>query len=294
MQNYFKRRKWHSSKHTTRRQEKFNGYEDQAQSHSFPAKKKSLGQHFLRNKSAVRNMIERVAQYCSNQTVLEIGCGDGFLTEQILAQTNCKKLVCLEIDSQWAEVVATKIKDPRLTMLNVNALDHDWSTIGQNTPIVLLANLPYNVSIPLIKKLKQNAKQFTAGVFMVQEEVAQKIVAKAGRSFGSFSMFLQHTFDFDLMQKIDPQSFCPPPQVDSRLVYFKPKAETINIDREDDFWRFIKACFSSPRRMLRNNIANYNFDKNLIDQHIGGLRAQQMSFEQLLNFWNLANNSSNN
>lgn len=283
LQNYFKRRKWHSSTYKAKQAFQAERFDQH------PTKKKSLGQHFLRNKAVVHNMLAQTRSACENSTILEIGCGDGFLTEQILAQTGCKRLVCLEVDPEWARVVTTKIKDPRLLVLNVNALDYDWNSFYDGTPMVLLANLPYNVSIPLLKKLRLNSPLFQQGVFMVQEEVAQKLTAQTGRSFGSLSLFMQHVFEMNLLQKIDPSSFSPPPKVTSRLVHFKPQATSVAIEQEEGFWKFIKACFASPRRMLKNNLAGYNFDAKIVEQQIGGLRAQQLNFEQLLSFWHNAN-----
>ncbi len=258
-----------------------------------PRRKKSLGQHFLRRESVVRLMIEKVKDSCNDAVILEIGCGDGFLTRNILEQTNCARLVCLEIDLQWVEFVKRRIKDPRLEILNANALDVDWSKFSDNgsKSMVMLANLPYNVTFPIIKKLRENATLFTEGVIMVQDEVAQKFVAKSGRNFGFVSLLLQHTFDMSLMAKVGPESFCPPPKVSSRLVHFKPKAKTINIEREENFWRFIRVCFSAPRKMLKNNLRCYNVNPEIIERKVGGLRAQQMNFNQLLELWEYVRSS---
>ncbi len=245
-----------------------------------------MGQHFLRKSSVVEAMIRKTLGATTGAVVLEIGCGDGFLTEKILAKTTCKKLVCLELDQNWANFVSKKVQDPRLLVLNVNALEACWSELSPGEPMVLLANLPYNISIPIVKKLRHYAALFAEGVFMVQEEVAQKFVAKTGRNFGSISVFLQHVFDFQLMEKIGPEAFSPPPNVDSRLVYFKPKARKPLIDDEENFWKFVRLCFTAPRQMLKNNLKGHSFDLKIIEQKVSGLRAQQINFEQFLDLWN--------
>lgn len=251
-------------------------------------KKKSLGQHFLRKKSIVEEMVQKVANSTKDAIVLEIGCGDGFLTEQILAKSGCQKLICLEIDQHWATVVQEKFgSDKRLQVENVDALNADWQSFYDGKkPMVLLANLPYNVSFPILRKLCQYKDIFSNGVVMVQEEVAQRIVATKGRDLGFISLFLQRFFDFGLMTKIGPEAFCPPPKIDSRLVYFEPKTENFTINDEEAFWKFIKASFSSPRRMIKNNLKGFNFDQKIIDEKAGLLRAQQMNFEQFLDIWN--------
>ncbi len=258
-------------------------------------KKKSLGQHFLRNKSVVETMVEKVIQSCKDATVLEIGCGDGFLTEQILSKSGCSKLICLEIDQHWASVVKEKFEhDPRLEMINADALRVDWASLNNlGKPMVLLANLPYNVASPILRKLCQYSNIFAEGVVMVQEEVAQRTIATEGRNLGFISLFLQHSFNLSLMTKIGPESFSPPPKVDSRLIYFRPKPTKITIDREESFWKFIKASFASPRRMLKNNLKGFNFDQKTIDEKAGLLRAQQMKMDQFIDLWqNISQSSS--
>ena len=83
-----------------------------------PFKKKRFGQHFLRKQSVVDNMIEKV-EINQDTSVMEIGCGDGFLTCAILEQTKCKKLRVFEIDPDWAEVVNKKINDLRSFFLDL-------------------------------------------------------------------------------------------------------------------------------------------------------------------------------
>ena len=121
---------------------------------------------------------------------------------------------------------------------------------------------------------------------MVQEEVAQKIVATRGRSYGFISLYFQYYFDWKLLDKIKPGSFYPPPKVDSRLLYFTPKTDSPVIDAIDDFWIFVKACFKQPRRMLSNILIQSDYDISHLDQEILNLRAQQMTLQQLLEVWN--------
>ena len=253
-----------------------------------PAKKKQFGQHFLRKQSVVDNMIEKV-KITPKTTIMEIGCGDGFLTRSILLQTNCKKLIVFEIDEQWANVVKNEIKDPRLNINIENILDVDLQTLQKETPLVLLANLPYQITFPIMFLLQKNKELFSEGVVMIQEEVAQKIVAKRGRPYSAASLFLQYHFKFELMEKVGPENFAPPPKVNSRLLYFKPKLNVPKIKNEEEFWKFLKLCFKFPRRTLQNNLKTTHYDLNETAPEILKLRAQQVSFEQFLDLWNLLN-----
>lgn len=254
-----------------------------------PRKKKGLGQHFLRKGSVVDNMIGKVA-ITSATSVMEIGCGDGFLTEQILKQTPCKQLRCYEIDHEWLAFVKAKIKDKRLTLTNKNILEVNFEEeLTTDAPWVLLSNLPYNITFPILFLVQKNKHLFQEGVIMVQEEVAQKLVATYGRSLSQISFFLQHHFEWQLLEKIEPGAFSPPPKVYSRLLYFKPRTQMQEIPYEEAFWKFVKLCFKSPRQTLRNNLRTTHYASILdLSTPQFTLRSQQMSFNDFLSIWETA------
>ena len=135
--------------------------------------------------------------------------------------------------------------------------------------------------------LQKNRNLLQEGVVMIQEEVAQKLVKKSGRGYGYVSLFFQYYFDLELMERIKPGAFVPPPKVDSRLLYFKPKKDVAEIPDEVGFWKFIKACFSQPRRTLRNSLATYTFDLARIPEKYHELRSQQLAMQDFLEIWNL-------
>lgn len=252
--------------------------------HNEPRKKKEFGQHFLRKHSTVDNMINAVT-ITPETTVLEIGCGDGFLTEAILKQTTCKKLVCYEIDAEWISVVQKKIKDTRLDIRHKNFLEITTDAFECDKPWVVLANVPYNITFPIFFTFVRNKQFITEGVVMIQEEVAQKIAATGGRGYNPTTLLLQHHFDVKLMEKIEPEAFEPAPKVYSRLLYFKPKKEVKQIADEEAFWKFAKLCFASPRRTLANNLKQAHFNLCLLDEKTLQLRAQQLSFDVLIDIW---------
>jgi 16S rRNA (adenine1518-N6/adenine1519-N6)-dimethyltransferase len=247
-------------------------------------KKKSLGQHFLRKQSVADHMIEKVV-ISPDTSVLEIGCGDGFLTRSILGQTPCKKLLVYEIDPEWAGFVQKNVDDERLEVRLENILDVDLVMLEPEKPWVLLANLPYQITFPILFLLQENRELFEEGVVMVQEEVAQKLVAKRGKPYSATSIFLQYNFEFELMEKVEPEAFSPPPKVFSRLVYFKPRQDQKEIPQERAFWKFLKLCFRFPRQTLKNNLKSTHFDISKISPETLSLRAQQLSFNQFLELW---------
>lgn len=254
------------------------------QSHGIPLKKQ-FGQHFLRDRSVVDCMINRV-EISPQVSVFEIGCGDGFLTEAILEQ-EIARLWIFEIDSEWAQFVREKFPDPRLTVNLENFLDVNFDRLEEYKPWTVLANLPYQVSFPIMYRFQEQRHLIKEGVVMVQEEVAQKIVKTGGRGYGFPALFLQRYFEFELLNKIPPQAFYPAPKVVSRLLYFKPRSHVQEIPHEQEFWKFIKICFRQPRRTLRNNLAQAHYDSSMISDQILSLRSQQMGMDDFLAVWNV-------
>ncbi|OQA35404.1 MAG: Ribosomal RNA small subunit methyltransferase A [Candidatus Dependentiae bacterium ADurb.Bin331] len=251
------------------------------------AVKKMYGQHFLRWQAVIDHMVANVI-LDENSSVFEIGCGDGFLTRSILQQP-IKRLWVFEIDADWARFVEKKYADLRMTIFQENILDVDWARFDEHKPWTLLANLPYQITFPILHMLHKNRAVLKEGVIMIQEEVAEKILKTHGRGYGYPSLFFQHYFEWKKLDKVPPQAFEPPPKVDSRLLYFKPKQSVQPIKNEEEFWQFIKLCFKQPRRTLKNNLQQTHFDLTKISETTLALRAQQMSMNDLLSLWDKLN-----
>ena len=250
---------------------------------SYPPFKKHHGQNFLRDQEVADHAIQAVT-LTPQSSVFEIGCGDGFLTRTIL-KSPLARLWIFEIDPHWAQVVKKAIKDPRLTIFEQDFLTVDFASFAPYAPWVLLANLPYHVTFPILHSLVEHRNLLQEGVVMVQEEVAQKLVKTGGRGYGYVSLFFQHYFAMRLLDKVPPTAFEPMPKIFSRLVYFKPHAHITPIPNEAGFWQFVKVAFKQPRRTLANNLKSSAFDAQKLSAQTLQLRAQQMGMTQLLEVW---------
>ncbi|MBP9765187.1 ribosomal RNA small subunit methyltransferase A [Candidatus Babeliales bacterium] len=254
-------------------------------SHGIELKKKH-GQNFLKELVYIEHMI-RAVKLNDQTSVMEIGCGEGVLTRQIL-QGPCRQLKVFEIDYEWAEYVYDLLgSDTRLHMIHENVLDAQWDMLHDQGPWVLLANLPYHITFPILYKVYQHKEMFREGVVMVQEEVAQKLVKTTGRDYGYTSLFFQHYFDMKLLDKVPPEAFFPSPKVFSRLLYIAPKQNVEPLVQEQEFWKFIKLCFHQPRRTLRNNLAQTHYELTRISEETMQKRAQQLTIADLKNIWTL-------
>ena len=211
-------------------------------SYDIPIKKR-YSQNFLRDQTVVNAALDAV-HLDQTTNVFEIGCGDGFLTRAIL-QHDIARLWVFEIDADWVQHVQTTISDPRLMVFHTNILDYDFTPMEPHGSWTLVANLPYQVTFPILYMLQRQRHLLNEGVVMVQEEVAQKIVKTSGRGYGYPSLFLQRYFELRLLTKVAPSAFYPSPSVFSRLLYFKPRAHVAPIPQEDEFWQFKKSVFAN-------------------------------------------------
>ncbi|HBR70775.1 TPA: ribosomal RNA small subunit methyltransferase A [Candidatus Dependentiae bacterium] len=244
--------------------------------------KKKYSQNFLKDTRYLDAILNAV-ELDKETSVFEIGGGAGALTKAILRRS-IRQLWVFEIDSEWAAELR-KIKDDRLTVFEENFLDGDFSRFETFKPWTLLANLPYQITFPILHILQKHRAILKEGVIMVQEEVAQKILKTGGRNYGFISLFFQWFFDWKMLDKVPPEAFYPKPKVFSRLLYFKPKKDIPSIEQEAEFWQFIKTCFKQPRRTLRNNLAQSHYNISAIDPKTLELRAQQLSMVDLLALW---------
>lgn len=252
--------------------------------------KKKFGQHFLREQWVIDIMLSNVT-FAEDSSIFEIGPGDGFLTKDI-ARKQFERFWIFEIDLEWAGYIKNRFEkvsktNKEIVVHHTNILDVDFSIFEPYKPWILLSNLPYQVTFPILYKLVQNRHILKEAVVMVQEEVAQKIVKTSGRGYGFNSLYLQHYFEWKLLSKISPGAFYPPPKVFSRLLYFKPRKTLDEIPDEENFWKFIKRVFTCPRRTIKNNLTQFHYNLSEIPANKLKLRAQQMSKYDLLEFWKM-------
>lgn len=215
-------------------------------------RKPKLGQHFLRDLAVSRKIVE-AARIDSSSNVLEIGPGKGALTFEILKRA--KKTWAVEKDNRLAERLKESARaSSNLEVLNEDFLDFDLSSLGEGSFIVL-SNLPYAVGVPILQKLL-DWPFWTRGVFMLQKEVAERLVATRGTDYGilSLSVFLRATVEF--LFEVPPHSFSPAPKVSSAVVRLIHREDfLLQKSEEAFFYRVVKAAFNQRRKMALGLIA---------------------------------------
>lgn len=181
--------------------------------------KKSLGQNFLTD----RNITEKIVaglHITPEDTVFEIGPGRGALTE--LLSTTPRKLYVLEKDRQL--VRALKQKMPQVEAISGDGLTFVWERLERLDSLKLVGNLPYNVASPMMWEIFSRLNRFERACFMVQKEVAGRLVANPGtKAYGGLSVWIQTFVTPQILFNVSPGSFHPRPKVDSSVVGFVPK-----------------------------------------------------------------------
>ena len=229
---------------------------------------KSMGQNFLIDPEVPRRIAE-ASGADAGCGVLEIGPGIGPLTAELAQRAG--KVVAVELDRALLPVLAeTMAPYPNVEVVPGDVLKLDLTAIAAEkfqglTPIVC-ANLPYNVTSPILEKLVESPC-FTAFTVMIQREVAQRLCAPQGSSEGgSFSLFLQYYMKPELLFDVPPEKFLPAPKVTSAVVRLVPrKAPPQTLVDDKTFFRVVKAAFAQRRKTLLNSLSSSGgYSKDLL------------------------------
>jgi 16S rRNA (adenine1518-N6/adenine1519-N6)-dimethyltransferase len=216
--------------------------------------RKRFGQHFLVDRSVVAAIVEAVAPR-AGETLIEIGPGLGALTEPLLARID--RLHVVEIDRDLIAHWRGHRDAARVEVHAADALAFDFGSLGSE--LRLIGNLPYNISTPLLFHLAQFADQVRDMHFMLQKEVVERMVAVPGDSArGRLSVMLQARYRMEWLLDVPPESFAPPPKVDSAVLRMLPLPAAERLDRPPEvFARVVAAAFGQRRKMLRNTLRGY-------------------------------------
>lgn len=260
---------------------------------SFRAKKR-LGQNFLVDEGVIQAIIDH-ANISRDDTVIEIGAGLGFVTEQLVRHAG--RVIAIELDEDAIEELE-KIKCGNLEVVHQDILKTNLSDFSPQK-IKIVANIPYYITSPIIAHLlgeiddleNRNRGAISEIILMVQQEVAQRIVATEkgyAKDYGLLSILSQFWADCEIIQKVPRRCFFPSPNVDSALVKFNVRQEPkVKLNDYTHFRRTIKAAFSQRRKNIKNCLLSGGFLREEIDKALKNTgisenaRAETISIEKL-------------
>lgn len=250
-----------------------------------PAAIKRLGQNFLIDPNIVRKIVA-LADVSASDHALEIGPGRGILTE-VLCKT-AGHVTAVEIDPRLHEYLAERQAEcPNLTLVLDDALVYPVENLPVGT--IVVANLPYYISTPLLFRLLDQRDRFPRLVLMLQNEVADRLVAKPGCSdYGILSVMAQYAADITKAFRVSAQCFRPRPEVGSAVVLLRTKKQReLSPEEEPKFAALVKAAFAHRRKTLVNSLRDEGYDQRCIGGALESLtlsqsvRAEALSLEQL-------------
>jgi len=238
--------------------------------------KKKWGQNFLRNRGAVDKIVNAIEPR-PGEVILEIGPGEGVLTEKLV---ELGEVTAIEIDPQLAARLRQKFGD---IIVNADALEVPLPS----RPFRAVGNLPYNVGTPILRRVIADPN-FRRAVFMLQKEVADRLVAKPrDEQYGFLTLYRELFASARILMKLDPGSFHPAPKVRSAVVVLDPDRKPF---ASDAFIDLISAAFRMRRKKLVNNLTTYPREDVLtaleranIDE---GARAEELSLDDFARLFN--------
>ncbi|WP_410785346.1 16S rRNA (adenine(1518)-N(6)/adenine(1519)-N(6))-dimethyltransferase RsmA [Kribbella sp. C-35] len=229
---------------------------------------KQRGQNFVIDPNTVRRIV-RAAELSEGETVLEIGPGLGSLTLALLADGH--RVTAVEIDPLLAQALPSTIASyaphqaDRLTVVEADAMDVTPAEIGE--PTACVANLPYNVAVPVLLHLLQVSDSLRHGLVMVQSEVADRLAAGPGsRTYGVPSAKAAWYADVRRAGPIGRNVFWPAPNVDSGLVAFERREPPATEASREEVFAVIEAAFSQRRKTIRSALARWMPDRARLDE----------------------------
>jgi 16S rRNA (adenine1518-N6/adenine1519-N6)-dimethyltransferase len=238
-----------------------------------------FSQNFLVDDSALKQIIDDLPFEKADE-VVEIGCGLGSLTSPLVEKA--KHVTGVEFDRDMIKVLSSEIKAENFTLIQGDFLKQDLSVFHVKHTIYV-GNLPYNISRDLIKKVAIEPNFIYFG-FMVQQELAEKLVYKEESSFNNpYSVFLGLRGRVSTVCALHPGSFYPPPRVSSSFMRFVPTDN--NEYAKEEVFGFIASCFKDPKKNLNNNLRTSAYVKLLAAMSELGVSPSLRPHELSLTQW---------
>ena len=240
--------------------------------------RKRFGQHFLHDNNVIEKILRSIA-VTEGDSFLEIGPGQGALTFPLLSE--CKKLIAVELDRDLIPILNKKAeKYGELTLINADVLNFELDSLPGAARYRIVGNLPYNISTPLMFHLLNSIERIQDMHFMVQKEVAQRIVAEVGsQHYGRLSVMIQYQCKCQYLFDVAPGSFTPPPAVDSAIIRLLPHAQAdFDVGDFSLFSKIVLSAFGQRRKTIANSlksiVSSEIFEDTGIDRK---LRAENLS-----------------
>jgi 16S rRNA (adenine1518-N6/adenine1519-N6)-dimethyltransferase len=254
--------------------------------------KPKLGQNFLRDEQAIQRIAASIGD-CAGRTVVEIGPGKGAITGALSARA--RRVLAIELDSDLAARIRNEFSSDRVTVVNQDVLGFDFTALSAELGerLLVVGNLPYLITSPILLKLAASSAALDRAVLMVQREVADRVAAGPGsRDYGLLSVTVQMYGPIEKLFTIPPGAFSPPPKVHSTIFRwrFEPRFAELQVEPLP-FLGFVRKAFAQKRKTLANNLRAAGIQPPAIDSALSLAeidplaRAESLAIETLATLW---------
>jgi 16S rRNA (adenine1518-N6/adenine1519-N6)-dimethyltransferase len=222
----------------------------------FPPVRKSLGQHFLTDRRILARIAD-AAELAPSDVVIEIGPGRGSLTD-ILAE-RAGRVIAVEYDRALAAALRDRYAtQPGVTVVEANVLETDLAALAAErggTEYKVIGNVPYYITTPILFHALRRPRP-TIAVYLVQREVGERVVAPPGsKQYGALSVNVQAVAVAEMVFRIPPGAFQPPPKVESAVIRIRPRAiPAVAPSDEAEFRSFVQAAFGMRRKQVQKTL----------------------------------------
>lgn len=244
--------------------------------------KKHLGQHFLHDQKTAQRIVQALQLCTGAESVLEVGPGTGILTGYLLKIPDIR-LKAVEIDQEASAFL--KKKWPQLELTEGDFLKMDLNEVFPE-PYSIIGNFPYNISSPIFFSVLHARSKVKQVVGMVQREVGERIVAGHGsKTYGILSVLIQAYYHAELLFRVAPGAFVPPPKVQSAVIRLIRNDRITLPCHENLFFTIVKQAFNTRRKTLRNALKNLilpAYEKDPLWERFSSLRAEQLSVDDFI------------
>jgi 16S rRNA (adenine1518-N6/adenine1519-N6)-dimethyltransferase len=238
--------------------------------------RKRFGQHFLSDGGIIDGIVDAIHPL-PGQDMVEIGPGLAALTQPLVERLG--HLTVIELDRD----LALRLRlHKQLTVVESDVLKVDFTTLANGRKLRVVGNLPYNISTPILFHLLEHVQVIEDQHFMLQKEVIDRMVASPSTSdYGRLSVMLQWRYEMENVLFVPPESFDPPPRVDSAVVRMVPRAQPADIDPRL-LERLVQVAFSQRRKLLRHTLGAWLTEQNFSGTFDAQRRAEEVPVHEYL------------
>ena len=238
--------------------------------------RKRFGQHFLSDRGIIDAIVDAINPQ-PGQPMVEIGPGLAALTQPLVERLG--HLTVIELDRDLAFRLRLH---KSLTVVESDVLRVDFSALAEGQKLRVVGNLPYNISTPILFHLLEHVQVIEDQHFMLQKEVIDRMVASPSTAdYGRLSVMLQWRYEMENVLFVPPESFAPPPRVDSAVVRMVPRANPAAIDPQL-LEKLVQVAFSQRRKLMRHTLGAWLIERNFAGNFDIQRRAEEVPVQEFL------------